>query len=152
MIIREAKKSDLKDIGRLNMELDRRESRWWPYAVISQKKSMNWLKSKLRNENGKIFLAIEDGKAIGFIFGWIGKSDYHTRIKKWGYLSSIYVLSEYRKKGVGKALTKKLVEWFGKKKMKYVNLWAFWQNDSGRKFWESLGFDEYGIFMKKKIK
>lgn len=149
--IRKFKKSDLKNINKLVMELDRYESEWWPYAVVSQNKSLRWLKSRLKKNRAEIFLALDGKKLIGFALGWVEKSDYHTRIKKWGYLSHIYVSPKYRRKGIGMLLVKKMIGWFKKNKMKYITLWVFWQNDLGKKVWRSLGFKESEILMQKRI-
>ena len=58
-----------------------------------------------------------------------------------GYIYHTAVKSDYRNKGVGKALVDVTLEALRKEKINKVALVAFASNFLGNKFWQLLGFD-----------
>ncbi|KZL92314.1 GNAT family N-acetyltransferase [Clostridium magnum] len=57
-----------------------------------------------------------------------------------GYIYHTAVNTDYRKKGIGKALVDAVLNALKKEKINKVALVAFASNDLGNKFWKSLGF------------
>lgn len=57
-----------------------------------------------------------------------------------GYIYHTAVNTDYRKKGIGKALVDAVLSALKKEKINKVALVAFTSNDLGNKFWQSLGF------------
>lgn len=57
-----------------------------------------------------------------------------------GYIYHTAVNTDYRKKGIGKALVDAVLGALKKEKINKVALVAFTSNDLGNKFWQSLGF------------
>lgn len=78
------------------------------------------------------YVAEEDNKIVGVILcGHDGRRAYiyHTAVS-----------TEYRKKGVGKALVHAVIEALKEEKINKVALVAFASNDLGNNFWQSMGF------------
>ncbi|GFZ31419.1 N-acetyltransferase [Clostridium zeae] len=59
-----------------------------------------------------------------------------------GYIYHTAVSSEYRGKGVGRALVQAVLEALRKEEINKVALVAFASNDLGNKFWHSIGFEK----------
>jgi len=152
MIIREATMKDLKDVVKLNSELDKMEKGWYPYPIVSLKNSEKWIRKNFPGKNTKIFVATEDRKIIGYIYGWIGSRDYHNKIKSFGYCSDLFILEKHRRKGIGKKLIKKFEKWCRKKGMTYLELSTNAKNNLGKKIYPHLGFKESETIYTKKIK
>ena len=62
------------------------------------------------------------------------------------YLIDFYICRDYRRKGRGTAAFELLMR---ELKAESIDLDVFCWNDRGRKFWESLGFKERAIIMRK---
>lgn len=84
-----------------------------------------------RNPTTNIIAKLED-EVVGVILcGHDGRR---------GYIYHTAVNSEYRGKGIGKALVKAVLEALRKEEINKVALVAFATNDVGNSFWESIGF------------
>jgi len=150
MIIREATSKDLKYVAKLNFELDKYEKRWYPYPNLNLKNSEKWLKKSFPGK--KIFVAIDNKKIVGYSFGWIETRFYHNKVKKYVYCSDLFVLKEYRRKGIGKKLIKKFEDFCRKKGLEYLQLSTNFKNKIGKKIYPSIGFKECEIMYVKRIR
>jgi ribosomal protein S18 acetylase RimI-like enzyme len=77
-------------------------------------------------------------------------------LEKVGEIHEVFVLPEYRNRGVGKMLMEKGLEYAVKKNRKVAELWVGSKNHSAKKFYKKLGFEEKNGFgkwirMRKKI-
>lgn len=113
-------------------------------VVTTEQMLSEWLFQK---RSAEVIFACEDGKEVGFALFF---HNYSTFVGRAGlYLEDLYVLPEYRKKGYGKALLKKLAAIAverGYGRMEWVCLdW----NQPSIDFYRSLGarpMDEWTIY------
>lgn len=80
------------------------------------------------------FVALVENEIAGVILcGHDGRRAYiyHTAVK-----------SQYRKKGIGKALVDAVINSLKEEKINKAALVAFEENELGNKFWESYGFEK----------
>lgn len=78
------------------------------------------------------FIAKIDNETVGVILcGHDGRR---------GYVYHTAVNTDYRRKGIGKALVDTVLNALAQEKINKVALVAFASNDLGNKFWKSLGF------------
>ena len=113
-----------------------------------------WVKFIKKNVNNKDFLIliVYDGKKpIAYCISLIKKNIPIYKIKKYGYVSDLYVDKKYRGKGIGKKLLKKSKEFFRKNKLKFMSLEINHNNDPSIKFYEKYGFKEYYKSMRIRI-
>jgi ribosomal protein S18 acetylase RimI-like enzyme len=98
----------------------------------------------VRNNSGKCYLAIEDGKAIGLIMGTIVKfSEYDYldyKCPKEGEITELIVTKKIRSTGVGKALMEKLEEYFISQDCEYIMVDIFAYNDNAIGFYNNRGY------------
>ena len=100
-----------------------------------------FLEEVLRTNASVIFLADEDGKVIGFTQLYPQFSS--TRMKKFWLLNDLYVLQEYRGKGVSKQLIETAKEWTRQTNATGLLLETGKDNHIGNQLYPSTGFSLY---------
>lgn len=84
-------------------------------------------------------LCYDGDRIIGFIYGKIDSEKHKGYIRPgWGYVMELYVLPEYRRKGVARSLYSRLDSYFAANGVKEQYLTA--DAVTGVPFWESIGF------------
>ena len=101
----------------------------------------------LLNENektGKIFVAEEAGKIVGYISGWVKKiedfPDQTGAPNVNGMFDNIFVSPDSRGKGVAKALVEKLENYFKESNCKLIWLNVYSENEEATGFYNKLGY------------
>jgi ribosomal protein S18 acetylase RimI-like enzyme len=105
---------------------------------------------KLKEYDSRLTVAESDGELIGFCYSYISQKPKFFRLDKFGFIGDLYVLPEYRRGGIGKALVKDAVDFFARRKIKQIELLVSVKNENTIKFWESLGFNHLLTWMYKK--
>lgn len=85
-----------------------------------------------------ILLAEEDGKMVGLY--WCTIVD--RGVDKQGELAEFYVESEYRRKGIGKALVQAAKQLFIDEKVEVAFVWTHHGNASAIELYKDAGFKE----------
>lgn len=153
MKIRKAKSKDLKEIAKLQNKLEKHERKFNKKQKIHTPKSLEkYLKQTvLGKRKGKIFIALnkDTNRIVGFCDGWVQKAGYLI-YGKMGYVSDIYILKKYRRRGIATKLIKEL-KWFKSKKIKCIYLEAYSKNRPAIKTYKSLAFKEIETKFRKVI-
>ena len=145
---REAKKEDLETIVELwkkqsdyhyKIDKERYLSGREREKIIRKRMEKFFEKKRI---NRKIFLAIKNGKPIGYFFGSIRKSPGYMREKKIGEVDLAFVEEKFRRKGIGKILFEELIKWFKKRKIKIVEVTVDSRNEIGISAYKKYGFSE----------
>ncbi|MBI2075024.1 MAG: GNAT family N-acetyltransferase [Candidatus Levybacteria bacterium] len=103
----------------------------------------------LNSPNNFVFVAQEQQKIVGFAtFSVRRVIRYKNPIAE---LDELYVIPEYRKRGVGKTLMEQVL-----KKAKELNCYRVfiesqYKHEIGHKFYEALGFKNYGYHFIKDL-
>lgn len=109
----------------------------------------------LCDSKGIMYIAIEDGKVVGLITGVIELPDEEDKIVNCcpvrGYVSEFVIRKEYRKRGIGKQLMKKVEEWFKHQKCDFIRIDVLAQNKETLKFYENNGYKPINIEVSKRI-
>lgn len=112
------------------------------YKYHTRAEVKNYFKWLYKRDKEGGFVAEDEGKAIGFAFGdgnWINSNG-----EKVLEIHEVFVLPEYRGKGIGKALMLKLLEYGKERGLKEAELWVGEKNERAIKFYKKLGFKEDG--------
>lgn len=72
-------------------------------------KGKAFLKERFLNSESDIFLAVADGKAVGFV--QLYKLFHYTQLQKQWLLSDLFVHPDYRGKGISVALIDRSKQW-----------------------------------------
>lgn len=109
----------------------------------------------VNKNNGKCYLAIEDGKAIGLIMGTIPSYDEYDyldyKCPKRGEITELVVSSKIRSNGVGQQLMNKMEEYFKSVGCEYIIIDVFAYNDNAINFYNKQGYHPRMIVDIKKI-
>lgn len=105
--IRRVASSDLKKIVELRLLLQEHIENSNPliWRMTDEGKMLlkQEVESELANSNVQVLLAEADGEVIGFVQGEVMcRSDYSPKIV--GHISLMYVVKQFRRKGVGRQL------------------------------------------------
>ena len=105
--------------------------------------------------NGKCYLAIENGKAIGLIMGCIPPYDEYDyldyKCPKRGEITELIVTKRVRATGVVKLLMKEMESYFKSKNCEYVLVDVFAYNEIGKNFYTKNDYHSRMEIMIKKI-
>ncbi len=127
MTIREMKIDDYEEVKDLWLSIK-------GFAIRSIDDSREGVDKFLQRNPGLSVVAIEDGKLVGAILcGHDGRraTFYHVCVR-----------SEYRRRGIGKAMTVRCMEKLHEEGINKVALIAFTVNDVGNAFWKEIGWKE----------
>ena len=147
MKIREAITADISEIKDMMKNLfltwdkidsmDKIDNHWF-----SSKESSQCISERMHSESKKYFVAENEGKTVGYIFGII-----EMRIpcldKEIGLIDELYVRHGFRNIGTGKALTNKLLEWFKSHNAKWVIVLTHSRDKEANSYWTKSGYKDY---------
>ena len=131
--IRFANKSDISLILRFIKELADYE-KMLEEVVADEELLEKWIFDKNKAE---VIFAVADGKEVGFALFF---HNFSTFLGKSGiYLEDLYVMPEFRGRGYGKALIKKLAEIAVERECGRLEWWCLDWNKNSIDFYLSLG-------------
>ena len=141
-------KLEIKKLGPLVDELisSHKELPWVDdYQEVHKKVALEFLSG----EGKAIFIAKKGEEIVGYVAGSITSYGPLQGNKQMGLINIIAVLPAYRRKGIGKKLCMKMIEWFSKHKIEEVTLFNSVKNKQSKAFWESCGFE---VFLEQRRK
>ncbi len=123
--------------------------------IANEENRKYWLEVvyKLLAENrDALIIAEENSKIIGYLLYKLDAS-YPFKVKeKWSYISDIYILPEYRRKGIGKALINYLEEILRKNGINKIRLLVWGENIPALEFYKKLDFKIVGYLLEKYLR
>jgi GNAT superfamily N-acetyltransferase len=105
---------------------------------------------KLNPKKAAVFVADNNGKLIGYIYGRILNKPKMV-LSRIGIIEDWFVEDKYRGKGVGEMLWKKLISWFKEKRCNRLELDVFTTNKHAINIYHRLGFIDKLIVMTRKL-
>lgn len=130
----------------------------WHTQILKPEYRENMFKldmEKVRKQNGKIYLYIENNVAIGIIIGIIEEKDEIDKLTndcaKTGSILELVVKNDIRGNGIGKLLLGKIEQFFKYVDCKRINIEVFGPNKKGLNFYEKNGYVTRDIIVSKKI-
>lgn len=96
------------------------------------------LRKRITRDDAPMFLAIDDGEVVGFTQGVPGEDNNNPAD---AVVGSIYVLPEYWGEGIGTELLNRLFDAFRENGWTSVCLAVMAENDVGRSFYDTHGFE-----------
>lgn len=110
---------------------------------------------KIKNNNGKCYLYINNKNVVGLIMGIIPKYDENDyldyKCPKKGEVTELIIKKEYRNINIGKILLNKMEEYFRKNNCEYPFIDVFTYNKSGINFYDKNGYHPRMIIDIKKL-
>lgn len=110
---------------------------------------------EVKNYEGKCYLAIQNGKAIGLIMGCIPTYDDYDyldfKCPKRGEITELIVTNNIQNKGIGQLLMNKMEDYFKEVGCEYIYVDVFAYNEIGKKFYLKNNYHPRMEIMLKKI-
>ena len=119
----------------------------------------NWLINYLDSQNQFIFVAETESitsyknqsNLAGFICGYLKNLYPWFKTKSVGHISYLIVDPQFQRRGIGRFLENKAIEWFKAKSVNYVEVYVDEKNSFGYQAWNKYGYLPFKKFLKKKI-
>lgn len=110
---------------------------------------------EIKEHDGKCFLAIEDGKAVGLIMGIMREYDPDDYLDytcpKEGEITELIISKHIRGKGLGQQLMTKMETYFRDKGCDYIIIDVFAYNENAIRFYDKKGYHNRMHTVIKKI-
>lgn len=144
LTIRRASSSDVEKIVELILLLQEHAEKSNPLIWRITEEGKRLLKQKVENDLADrtihVLLAEADGEIVGYVQGEVtSRSDHMPRTV--GQISLMYVVKQFRRKGVGRRLIKELCRFFGSNKAEDLTVRYIIGNKEAEGFWRKLGFE-----------
>ena len=130
---------------------------WHTQVMLSNYKEDNFKMdlSKVNNQNGKIYLAIENNIIIGLIMGVVSVPDEIDKLTndcaKAGNVIELIVKNNTRSKGIGTALLSKMEYYFKTINCVRINIEVFGPNQNGLNFYLKNDYKIRDYIVSKRI-
>ena len=138
MIIRKASLEDVKTLNWLLTLLIRDEKKY-DNNINENFTVTNMYENYIYDENKIILVAIEEGKIAGYIYGYIIEPDaiLNNKIAK---LDALYILEEYRNKGIASNLINEFKNNISKQNVNNIEVNVCSQNKVAKQLYQKHGF------------
>lgn len=109
------------------------------------------LEKLITNENSQLMVAEYAGVLIASGYALIMNSRPFEKHEYFSYLGFMFVVPEYRRKGLNKKIIGSLIDWSKSKGIVEIRLDVFEQNESALLAYEKLGFNKTLVKMRLDI-
>ena len=146
-IIRKATLDDLEQLLIFEQDLIKFER---PFDPTVKPDPVNYydLKVMLTAPHIEVAVAVINDKIIASGYARIDKSKPFLKHQNHAYLGFMYVLPEYRGKGINKQIIDALKNWAASKNINEFRLEVYYDNDAAIKAYEKIGFSRYSLEMR----
>ena len=149
--IRKATKKDLEAVQKLNLLLFKYD------VAFDETLNMNWTFSKVgtdyfnsRIESEFVYVAEANGKIIGYLAGSFNNQVSYSH-EVYAELENMFVMDEWRRHGVGKALCQEFFAQCEQRKIKSIRVTASAKNSRAVAFYKNIGFEEFDLVLKRRF-
>jgi ribosomal protein S18 acetylase RimI-like enzyme len=99
-----------------------------------------WLEQEIKRPGAVVLVAELDGQIVGYAYGAIEDRDWSILVDRHGAFHDLCVAESVRRRGVGRALARAMINKLEELGAPRILLRAMVQNESARRLAEQLGF------------
>ena len=143
MKIRRWNRGDLDQIAGLWLELANHINPldgFYQIAPDARAKYTDYLRRVFGDRDHMVFVADAGEGLAGFAMGRVNRNPSVVVPDRVGYIENVFIQSDKRRSGIGKALCERLLEWFRGKRITHVELFYQTENSGAAAFWHRMGF------------
>lgn len=100
-----------------------------------------YLRGLIKSDESQVLVALEGGQMVAYSIAQILKRPPIAKHPEYGFISHLCVKSEYRRKGLGKQISDKILEWFKSRQIDRIELSVVAKNQIAYSFWKKQGFE-----------
>jgi len=152
--IRSATQADLADVVGLRLALLREYRDNTIYGRLrpdARERAERLFSRQLVSPQEVIFLAHQDGHAVGILRCLHSTASPLLYPSEYGYISSVYVVPEVRRSGVLRRLYDEAVRWCRERGLTEVRLHNAADNPTANAAWDALGFEVVEVLRVKTL-
>ena len=125
----------------------------WPSGREIAGPYFRWMMRRSRKYSGKILVAEEEGRVIGFVsvLGRILPADPDEYKKEYALITDLVVSEPFRSRGVGRRLISLAEQYARDRGVNTIRLQATAGNHRGRRFYAAVGYRELVVELFKKL-
>ncbi|MDH5533008.1 MAG: GNAT family N-acetyltransferase [Candidatus Pacebacteria bacterium] len=143
MLIRKATKSDIKTLLNFGEKLHLVEKEFEPFLEYSRDEINNKYLQQLNNPLALFLIAEDsDNSPMGYLYAHTNKINSKSNLLEC-QLEVIYILPEFRNKGLSKQLINECINWAKEKQITRIKTEIFSKNTISVKAFENTGFNQY---------
>jgi len=98
------------------------------------------LRDLMTSEDALVLVALDKDCVVGYSIALIDKYPPVFEREIYGFIASMAVQSNYRRKGIGERMLGKIFQWFESWNIDKIELTVTAQNQIGYSFWKKYGF------------
>ena len=150
IIIREAVESDLEQLYQFEQGVIAAER---PFDPTLKPGSINYydLPGLISSPDSQLVVAEVDGKLIASGYARIEKSEAFLQHDYHAYLGFMFVVEDYRGRGINKRIVAELQKWALSKNIDELRLEVYYPNNAAIRAYEKIGFSKHMIEMRIKV-
>jgi len=142
--VRDARAADRDSIGRLwseLMEYHRSIDSRFTIAPDAERKYVRHAHEMMRSTDGRVLVAEESAgsRIVGYMLGEMQNRPPMALPGRYGFISDVFVVDDWRHRGVGAALYADMRRWFVLRKALAVELYVAESNPAAQEFWRNAG-------------
>lgn len=147
ILIRTAKITDLDQLFIFEQDLIKTER---PFDPTLKSDPINYydLKAMINAPHIELVIAEYENRIIASGYVRIEKSKHYLKHNHYAYLGFMYVLPEYRGRGINKQVLDHLKQWAASQGLTELRLEVYYKNISAIKAYEKFGFKSHMIEMR----
>ena len=150
ILIRKATKKDLSQVRTFQGQLDKaRQKLWKKSRAFHDRTKPSRLITKI-SARGILLVAENDHQLVGFVYGEISKRPNH-KLAKLGDVEELFVLADFRQRGVSIKLMKALIKEFKKKGCDHIITHTDSENEPAQALYKTIGMAPVTVELWKKI-
>ena len=102
------------------------------------------LREQMGAENTLVLVALDGSRVVGYSVSQVSKyPPIWVEREKFGFIDTMGITADYRRKGVGEQMLNKIFEWFSSQEIDRIELMVAAQNQVGYSFWRKHGFRDF---------
>jgi len=145
-MVRLGRIEELSEISEVIMEVYHLHLRNRPdvFRVTNDPPNLEHYKELIESDSSDIFVYAYEGKIVGYTTLLVQEKDNHPLLNPYKLIvmEDLAVLESYQRKGFGKSLFNRAVQYKHEKKADWLRLSVWGFNENAKKFYQSLGMNE----------
>ena len=154
MIIKIAKKDDIKDIVELAFNIHTQHSiynRYYSLRDNAKELIKKYYLKLIQSKEHYFIVAIENEKVIGYAYASTGKRAPYYKEVNFGFFDEIFIKEEYRNKGIGNKMIDNIMTWFKEQGFIYTEMEVDTNNEVAISVCKKKGYYPFINKMLKKL-
>ena len=133
-------------LGKEKKEYDSSVNLKWAMSKLSAR----YFKESISSKDACVLVALEDGKIIGYLDGWLIKPPLYRIMNKQAELGSMFILRKYRNRKIGRKLVKRFLKWTNDKGASNAIVRASVPNNNAIELYRKCGFLDHDLILETK--